>query len=297
MNAEGLSGQIEWWDALDAIVGFDSTAEGVVLARKCRHSDAQWFFQVVPQDEEADVLAFLKRGLIEACPDDPRAMFIHGALANRQLVAKAAELGYAPAQALMASIPGCRREQFAWAENALAQNDRNGMYHAACRLQEGRGCTPNLERAAALFERASELGHAVAPLRLGTGFYGAYDWRRYRLWGLALERDSPWAAGALMEAAAEHAGEAGRVVFEIGGALRRAEKRPKGRRELHLTAHALRCVEVYNLATARAEAAIECWLAVGQRLGVVKDMRRLIAQMVWEDRGAWSGTHGEDLRK
>ncbi len=43
-----------------------------------------------------------------------------------------------------------------------------------------------------------------------------------------------------------------------------------------------RCVEVGKDLTAAANAAIECWLFVSRRLGVVKDIRLLIARLAWE---------------
>ena len=43
-----------------------------------------------------------------------------------------------------------------------------------------------------------------------------------------------------------------------------------------------RCVELHDEWTAAARAAIECWIAVGFRLGVVKDIRLVIARLVWD---------------
>ncbi len=32
---------------------------------------------------------------------------------------------------------------------------------------------------------------------------------------------------------------------------------------------------------------MECWLLVGRRIGVVKDMRLAIARLLWEERWEW----------
>jgi DNA-directed RNA polymerase specialized sigma24 family protein len=41
------------------------------MARECEHPDAQWFVALCPSDDHEDVTRAL-----EACPDDPRAMFL-----------------------------------------------------------------------------------------------------------------------------------------------------------------------------------------------------------------------------
>jgi hypothetical protein len=44
----------------------------------------------------------------------------------------------------------------------------------------------------------------------------------------------------------------------------------------------------YDRWIAMARAAIACWLATARRLGVVKDIRLLIAQKLWDERAEWS---------
>lgn len=43
----------------------------------------------------------------------------------------------------------------------------------------------------------------------------------------------------------------------------------------------------YESVNANARKAIDAWTVVARRLGVVKDMRRLIGGMVWSDRHVW----------
>jgi hypothetical protein len=39
--------------------------------------------------------------------------------------------------------------------------------------------------------------------------------------------------------------------------------------------------------TAKTQRAIECWIGVGIRVGVVKDIRLVIARMLWNERNVW----------
>lgn len=36
-----------------------------------------------------------------------------------------------------------------------------------------------------------------------------------------------------------------------------------------------------------ARAAVDAWTIIGHRLGVVKDMRRMIAELIWNEKSDW----------
>ncbi len=60
--------------------------------------------------------------------EDPRALFIRSRWANdKALKQRAAEMGYAPAQADWAHDCPVAAEQVLWAEKAVAHGDRHGI--------------------------------------------------------------------------------------------------------------------------------------------------------------------------
>jgi hypothetical protein len=51
-------------------------------------------------------------------------------------------------------------------------------------------------------------------------------------------------------------------------------------------------VELQAAMLGRARRAIDCWGIVGRRLGLVKDVRVMIAKMVWDEPWWWSAKQG-----
>ncbi len=52
----------------------------------------------------------------------------------------------------------------------------------------------------------------------------------------------------------------------------------------------IRCIALYDECCAAALAGVLSWLAVGRRLKVVKDIRQVIAKLLWAEKAAWSET-------
>ncbi len=48
-----------------------------------------------------------------------------------------------------------------------------------------------------------------------------------------------------------------------------------------------RCVELHMQWCMAAKAAIECWIGVCRRLEVMKDIRLVVAGLVWKHRAEW----------
>jgi hypothetical protein len=298
--------QIKWRDVLDTFVHMTWIgADDFRVDRSCRHPDAQWLLSLLPDQVELVDRDVMKR-VMGAQGDDVRALFFLGVLeadsqpgkqVHTTLLRRSAESGYAPAQAHMASMVGSPEEQYAWGHKGAVQLDREGLVRTANCLLEGHGCDnepeeKRREKAAVMLQAAIELGSCTAPLLYGTEFCSGDDWRRYHWWGLALRRGSPWAVGMLIQAAAEHvdSGSAsGRILFEIGGGLRHAVNRPAFMGNgVESSAQSMKCVELYSWCGERARDAVECWLVVGRRLRASRDVRGLIARIVWEERAAWS---------
>ncbi len=125
--------------------------------------------------------------IMESLGDDPRALFIRFCLSGDEMVSmrRAVELGYAPAKSMFAMYCSDAVEGFAWAEDAAAQGDRQGLFLVGWGLWNGRGCTKDRTRAVTLWKEAAELEHRDAQFYFGELAYSAGDWQRYHWWGRA----------------------------------------------------------------------------------------------------------------
>ncbi len=187
-------------------------------------------------------------------------------------------------------------EQGRWAEASALQGDRTGMQVLACLHSEGRGFERNQEQAVALWKKAVGLG-CVESLYRAACLLDLYDLDTYRCWGECLTKGYVPVSWALQEAATklgkhfvrDGREDSGVALFEIGRVCR-------GRLEPDKCAAfgsalkmgpLLRAIAHFEASSAFARRAIDCWSVAGQRLGVVKDVRLLIAGLLWEERRCW----------
>jgi hypothetical protein len=223
--------------------------------------------------------------------DDARALFVRACFTgSTRLLQRAAELGYAPAEAQYAyRLPD---GQLVWAERASEQWDRKGMWLLGEILFFGMsGSLQDSKAGIEWLGRAAELGEARAQVRLGELAYSEKEWQRYRWWGKASLRGNYTAIVEVLNAATRN--ESGRIAYEVGaacaGRLKMADVtafgKSVGREELDA---GQRCVAFFEKLIAAVRAGITCWLLLGRRLGVAKDMRVLIGRLVGEERAVWS---------
>jgi hypothetical protein len=147
--------------------------------------------------------------------------------------------------------------------------------------------------------KAAELGYRDAQFWCGENVWTSADWQRYRWWGLAAARGYYRAVLGLQEAATEQmrlieeGSAVARLLFELGAAFRGHVEVPEKRvfcepvSEEDLQA-ALRCVELHDECVAHAKDAIRIWLLIGRRLNVAKDIRHVIAKLLWAQSWTWS---------
>ncbi len=290
---------IKWWDVLDAFAGLvlpRDIARVLRMARDCQHHDAKWLCSLFPGDapltkeEVSEVMAELG--------NDPRALFIRSQVSNDPVfLDDAAVLGYAPAQARWADWNSY--EKLTWAEKAAAQGDRLGLFQVGCCLFYGCGCELDRSRGVTLVLEAAHLGERRAQFHLGVNEFTWSDWQRYHWWGKAATRKHEVATASLTSAAVEQLKCwddgicSGRVLFELGSALKEhvdvASQTcfEKSANDEELTAMC-RCAKLYDEWCNEAKAAIACWIVIGRRLSVVKDVRQVIARMLWKERATWS---------
>jgi hypothetical protein len=293
---------IIWRDALDLFgrrtssgIPDDVVASALALARQSGHGDAQWLVSLVPA--EGSVTSEELARALQPHGEEPRALFVCAGLSGRvELMKRAAEAGYAPAQGKLASMPDVfsADEQKRWAELAMSQGDRDGAFYLASLLSHGSTHVVEQEKAAvlSLYRVAAELGDATAQDHLALFAYQKSDWQRFFWWGRAASRGSVRSCTLLLKGAvcAKTLDASGRVAFEIGAACKDhlTATRAFGRHaEVNDLQAAIRCVEFYDTCCEKVRASIRCWLLVGRRSGVAKDIRLLIARLLWEERREW----------
>jgi hypothetical protein len=300
--------QCKWCDALDLMLQ-GRRRQGMQLARECQHPDAQWLVSLFPAD--ADVK---RKHIVEVMLEqvetrnDPRAMLLVAWLADTDrmdLLLRAAEMGYAPAQGRLATVREGADDAdgaFFWATEAAARSDRYGLCRLGSYYKTEYGCTLDEAKGLALYKKAGELGDGEAQYYYGRDAYGEFAWERYHWWSrLASTR---WAGHRLWNAMIRllpcfERGELGRILH-IGAPVIREHLNADQLLVFDYKISAqqlgeLQCVlELHRAMLVRARRAIDCWSVVGRRCRVVKDMRVTIAKMAWEEAWRWGEGDGTE---
>jgi hypothetical protein len=281
-------GLLAWYKARDTMLGMHRTkqdmAEGLRLAQSCRHADAVWLVSLFPEGVPATRQE--AKAVFVAHANDARALYFGAFICwfdkvVKKDVRRSAELGYEPAQAWMAEQSG-GHERVAWAERAAAQGERDALFCLALHCEKS--------RSVALIAEAAALGHAYAQCWHAKHNFESCDWRQSYWLGRAAPRIKE-AAVALLDALIGECDTSGRVVFEIGAACKGCIDRGRtvfGRR---FDEKRMRCAEAAVVLHDRwcdmAREAIRCWMQVARRY-LVKDIRILIARLLWKERWVWA---------
>jgi hypothetical protein len=148
--------------------------------------------------------------------------------------------------------------------------------------------TEDYAKGLALCQQAARLGEVQCQLRVGLECTED-DPERFVWWKRAME-NGLWTPLTLMVLAAKTADK--RVMFELGRvcagkidssqcAIFGRTVEPEGWRAM------LQAERLYDATCRVATDAIHCWLLVARRVGVVRDIRILIARLAWEQRSGW----------
>ncbi len=79
----------------------------------------------------------------------------------------------------------------------------------------------------------------------------------------------------------------GRIVHEIGAAIAEIEGLDDEDLEMQTMRPVQECVRLYKEWRGGARRPVLCWIWLSRMLGVAKDIRLLIADMIWQDRLIW----------
>jgi TPR repeat protein len=210
------------------------------------------------------------------------------------LLERAAEMGYAPAQAHLA-VYTSKDVRFACIQKSAAQGYRRGILLLAHCRYYGQGCEVDKAKGLELYQRAAELGRAQYDYAMMR--YDKRDWEFYYWMGRCLSAGRMPSIGPFLDCAlglvrSFEKGSSGRILHTVGLLLRVHFDSDKSRvfnfdLDDSETQELLRIVELHGEMLGCARAAIACWSMAGRRCGVAKDIRVMIAKMAWEEAWRW----------
>jgi hypothetical protein len=259
--------------------------KGARKMRECRHPDALWLSSLLPV-ERADVRQQQMQEALRDHLEDPRAAFLAWLLsfADDALLERAAESGYAPAQAQMAynwSRSATPELGYDWARKASSQGNRRGLFQLGFCYYNGVGCAKNVEKGVQLYRAAAELNCAFAQFCLGhVVIVGEYDFERYYWLGRASQfeiYEFSFCDPILRLLPLFEKGRLCRILCAAAPVIR--EKAAfwnldaLGRRWSDPREKLLRVVWLHDTVLGRAKQVIACWGIVGRRCGLTRDVR------------------------
>ncbi len=84
-------------------------------------------------------------------------------------------------------------------------------------------------------------------------------------------------------------GGSGRIVFELGSAFSIVDTQEWGASMWAASHSVVKAGNMYRMWCRNARQAVRCWIWLPRRLNLApKDIRVLIADLVWDERAAWS---------
>jgi hypothetical protein len=296
MASSSSDNLVEWYKIRDMFFGHNFAAQNVrlalELASSCSHPDAQWLTETCAAKVVTSKMDARKvfvggedaRSLCFASLLDPSD---HGAMKS---LWQSAELGYAFAQAAMASR-SLGEDSFRLGRLAAVHGERDAFYVLGVCCESGRGCDKNLDKAKENFLRAAQQDHVHSMDCLARLLENSTQ--RWHWWGRAARRGSCMSFlkqfAAQVESFNSGCGSA-KILFVIGRALQGQVNENAGRIFNNTFAFdswigpAKQAIAFYELQIKATKDAIKTWLQVGIQFNVVKDVRNLIAKLIWESR-------------
>jgi hypothetical protein len=294
-NGIPLSSLLEWYKIRDTFLGQNFVSQNIPLALElsasCEHPDARWLTKACAKDvttKEDGKRVFSSLGL-----NDARALCFLWWLGDQgdyTLLRRSAELDFAFAQALLVGRTR-GKEGFKFAQLAAGQGDRDGLYWLGWCFRFGQGCEEDLDKAKENFLLASELDHVMAMDGLGH-LLDKSDPQRWRWLGCvaALGRAGGFLSDFSDQVELFDSGSgSAAVMFAIGRALQghvneRESSIFKFNDIASLIGPAKQAIAFYEAQIKATKDAMRAWCLVGVHFNVVKDVRNLIAKLIWNSR-------------
>jgi hypothetical protein len=257
----------------------------------CQHLDVRWITEACAGKDVRRTMKDVKCFSAASRRNRSSVFFewMHGDLTSLR---RSAELGFSCAQAWMAGQTR-GEEKFKFSQMAAGQGERNGYYWLVRCFRDGEGYQKGLNRAKDNFLRASEQGDVWAMSNVGA-LLDEFDPERWRSWGLAAARGNCWPVFRDVVEQVDlfnHGHGSAAVMFAIGQALQGHVNEPAMKifNESYefdsLIRPAKQAVAFYEAQVKATKDAMRAWTLVGIKLKVVKDVRKLIAKLIWEAKG------------
>jgi hypothetical protein len=298
-NGISLATLLEWYKIRDTFFGDNEVSQNIPLALElassCHHPDARWLTEACA-GEDVNTEEDAKRVFSAFGENDARALFFTWLLGYRYTdlapLRRSAELGFAFAQAWLAwRTRG--EEKFMHAQMAASQGERDGFFWLGRCFRDGEGCQDDLDKAKENFVLASELSHVMAMSYLGD-LFDESDPQRWRWWGraAALFDCSSFLFNFVKQVDLFNSGSgSAAVMFVIGQALQghvneeaRTIFNNDGFKFDSLVGPSKQAIAFYKGQIKATKDAMRAWTLVGIHFNVVKDVRKLIAKLIWDSR-------------
>lgn len=279
-----------WFRARDYFLGSNyrahNYAKALAIARTCQEEDARWLCSLFPDGANGSehVLSVLQEALYR--DQTGRAQCFYALSTNPgympenklMILGQAASHGHVLAIAMHASYTGVDCHDLL--TRAAASGERDAMHMLAWRWQ-----TMDYSVAFMWYKRAADLGCVHSMFALinlfgqGTGPCQLNGSVRLYYMGKALSRGCEQMRQHMVRKA--HSGVAPDK-FLVGEQL--AIRRIPTPMSSPLASAAAYYMHVCGV----TRGAILCWTGVARRLGVVRDIRRKIAELLWRNKVAWA---------
>jgi hypothetical protein len=299
-NGVSLATLLEWYKIRDTFFGKNYVSQNIPLALElastCQHPGARWLTEAC-DGKDVITIEDAKRIFSALRQNDARALCFAWLCLDEEEqedltpLRRAAELGFAFAQAWMA-VRTEGEEKFMLAQLAAAQGERDGLFWLGRCFLLGEGCEKDLDKAKENFLLASELGHVLAMDWLGY-LLGESDPQRWRSWGQAAALGNIWnfLTNFAKQVELFNSGSGSvAVMFAIGRALQ-GHVNEQARTIFNndykfnsLVGPAKQAIAFYKVQIKATTAAMRAWSLVGIHFNVVKDVRKLIAKLIWDSR-------------
>ncbi len=291
--------RIKWYHARRAFFDecSESLDEGLQLARECLHEDARFLCSLFPDGapathEEAAAVFLVHKEDARCCCWGANIV----PTAPLELLRQSATAGYAYAQVNYSQYISYNwtggEEVRMWQDKALTQGEPEAMMLVALRCEKGTGVPVDKQRAEGLWREASELGEPRAQFHIAESFYDRasperFVWLRRSAIQKLKHSKAVLVHEAVLRVANLKRGGSGRLVFEIGAALSEVEVLSITLQKPELAEGVDSAVGLYAEWCRDANRALVCWLWLSRQLGVAKDIRLLIADLIWASRSTW----------
>jgi TPR repeat protein len=300
-NGIPLATLLEWYKIRDTFFGKNNYVRrniplAIELASACQHPDARWLSESCAW-KNVQTFEDAKRVFSALGQNDARALcFIWNSCEEYEEedfspLRRSAELGFTFAQALMAEKTE-GEERFKFAQLAALQGERDGFFQLGFCFYDGEGCERDLDKAKENFLVASELGRVSSMLWLGC-LFDESDPQRWRWCGQAAAAGESEYMSRNFAKQVElfNSGSGNSVVMFLIGQALQGHVNEEARIIFYgsvmydsLIGPAKQAIAFYEAQIKATKDAMRAWTLVGIKLKVVKDVRKLIAKLIWDSR-------------